>query len=277
MAGTGYAGGVKCILAWRAAAAQFLRVVLLCSVSLSAAKGAIKAGPAVPGIELQPVSRRSMQGGPVSFSVIATGATSYAYQWWKGGTPLTNDLRVAGATNAVLKIEPLLLTDAADFAVVVASGGGSITSSVATLVVSRLSPVVTPTGTTGAVINIAGVIGDVYRVEVSTDFGFTWRTNGYATNASGNASSRFHNPNGDFALFRAAFERLLPVLSLPSTTGGAVRVSAYGRADEIWQLQATSNLSQWTSLGMLTNTLGTATVTEFPASGAPRFYRLTLP
>lgn len=250
--------------------------LLLCCL-VAPVRAAIKAGPATPGFELQPLSRAAMQGGPVSFSVIATGATSYAYQWWKGSTQLTNDLRFQGATNAVLKIEPLQLTDAGDFFVVVNSAGAAATSSVASLTVPRLVPVVAATGSTGAVVSITGLVGDVYRVEVSTDFGSNWRTNGYATNVTGTARSRFVNTTGDFALFRVAYQRLLPVLVPERRIGGAVQVRAYGRVEEVWQVQFTSDFVQWTPFATLTNFLGTTYVNDADPGALPRFYRLAPP
>lgn len=81
-----------------------------------------------PSITTNPTSQSVAIGANVTFTVVATGATSY--QWLKGGTP------IAGATNATLTLNNVHSTDNGDYTVTVTNGAGSATSTAATLTVA---------------------------------------------------------------------------------------------------------------------------------------------
>ena len=93
-------------------------------------------------ITTQPASQTNYVSLTASFSVTAAGLPPLTYQWRAGtagsGGPFTN-LTAGGqfsaVTNATLTISNLVLTNAADYVVVVSNSYGSITSSVATLTV----------------------------------------------------------------------------------------------------------------------------------------------
>ena len=82
--------------------------------------------PAAPSITTQPVSQTVNAGTDVTFTVAATGATSY--QWQRNGTA------ISGATGASYSLSPATSANNGDAYVVVASNaGGNATSSAATL------------------------------------------------------------------------------------------------------------------------------------------------
>jgi hypothetical protein len=171
-----------------------------------------KAPGTPPVIQRQPISRNATEGGHATLAVLVQAKTGVSCQWWRNGQVVTNNQRIAGATNFVLNIDPVLTNDTGSYVAVVSSGGGAVTSRVATLNVSRIGFGSTPTGATGAVLTLTGQVGDVYRIELSSNFG-PWSTNGYATNFQGQArfTARWNN-DGTFKQLRFTVDRILPVL-----------------------------------------------------------------
>ncbi|HMY74982.1 MAG TPA: BACON domain-containing carbohydrate-binding protein, partial [Blastocatellia bacterium] len=90
----------------------------------------------VTAILTQPVSQTVCAGAPVTFSVMATSALPVSYQWRKNGVNLP------AATSANFTIASAAASDAGDYSVVVAGACGTVTSSVATLIVNT-PPVIT--------------------------------------------------------------------------------------------------------------------------------------
>ncbi|WIL20291.1 immunoglobulin domain-containing protein [Geothrix sp.] len=88
----------------------------------------------VPVISTQPASQAITEGGSAAFSIGATGNGTLTYQWKKGGADL------AGKTSATLTLNPVALTDAGSYTVLVTNtlnGTSQATlSSVATLTVN---------------------------------------------------------------------------------------------------------------------------------------------
>lgn len=228
-----------------------------------------------PVIDEQPVGRIATEGGPLALSIMAHGTAPITYQWWKNGQPLTNTARLTGATNAVLGLDPLLLADTGNYAAVVSSTGGSVTSGPVSMVVSQLLFQVAPLGSTGALVTVLGQPGDVYRIEVSVNFG-PWLTNGYTTNYSGRATFVDNASGGGFRNLRPRFERLLPVLSGPRRPDRFMR--AYGQLNQIWTLQGSENLQHWENVGTVTNLVGsTLLVDNAGVVLTNRFYRIAVP
>src|SRR5690242_11238894 len=97
-----------------------------CGGSGSSSTSAVSA----PTITTQPASQSISTGSAATFSVVASGSGTLAYQWYKDGSA------VSGATSATYTISSAASTDAGSFYVVVSNSGGSVTSSTATLTVS---------------------------------------------------------------------------------------------------------------------------------------------
>jgi len=87
----------------------------------------VVAGP--PVVIVPPASVTRYAGGTVTLTVSAGGTAPLSYQWLKGGTP------VAGATASAYLIQPLKLSDAGGYSVVVTNAYNSVTSSVGILTV----------------------------------------------------------------------------------------------------------------------------------------------
>jgi hypothetical protein len=91
-----------------------------------------------PTISTQPGSQTVNAGSSVSFTVVATGSGTLAYQWYKGTTG------ISGATGATFALTTVAVSDAGSYYVTVTNSAGSVTSSTATLTVNT-----TTSGCTG--------------------------------------------------------------------------------------------------------------------------------
>ena len=245
-----------------------------------------------PVIRTQPIARNVSEGGHVAFAVLlAENNPPLWYQWWRNEQPLAANGRLSGTTNFVLNIDPVQIADSGNYFIIVSNTAGAVTSAVVSLVVSQVVFTFTPVGGTGAWLNISGQIGDVYRIEVNTNF-TGYRTNGYATNASGQAQYFDHDPGTGFRQIRVRFDRMLPVLypgepdiGVDPVTAKAIApgsLRAYGRLNQVWRFESSSNFVQWFPLVTVTNTAGWVRLidpTIDPGDVLPprRFYRIAPP
>ncbi len=104
-----------------------------------------------PVIAQQPSNQVVQCTSSAIFSVIAHGgAMPLHYQWYDGATLLSNGPgNISGATSANLTLSDTLLSQAGSYTVIITNTQGSITSQVATLAVSDMTPpVVTVNGST---------------------------------------------------------------------------------------------------------------------------------
>jgi Immunoglobulin domain/PQQ-like domain len=104
----------------------------LLSVLLTACgggSGGSSAPPAAaPSIATQPSDQKVVVGQPATFTVVAGGSAPLAYQWQKGGTP------ISGATASSYTTPPSVQSDdGGTFLVVVSNAAGSMTSTSAKL------------------------------------------------------------------------------------------------------------------------------------------------
>jgi hypothetical protein len=91
-----------------------------------------------PSITSHPSSATKVVGESVTFSVTASGTSPLSYQWRKNGTD------IIGATNDSYTISSVVITDAADYDVVVSNAYGFATSNIATLTVNPASDTTPP-------------------------------------------------------------------------------------------------------------------------------------
>ena len=82
---------------------------------------------APPVIATPPAAQTVGQGETATFTVVASGAGPFTYQWSKGSSPIAN------ATNAIYTINAVSTADAGSYSVVVTNAGGSVTSATAVL------------------------------------------------------------------------------------------------------------------------------------------------
>ena len=84
-------------------------------------------------ITVPPINQTVSVTSNATFTVTATGTAPLVYQWCKDG------VAISGATGATLGLVNVQTNQAGGYSVVIANGGGSITSSVVTLTVNRFS------------------------------------------------------------------------------------------------------------------------------------------
>lgn len=129
---------------------------------------------AAPTIATQPQSASTVDGAAAVLSVAATGTGPFTYQWRK------NAVNIAAATNSILVTPILTPADSgAVYSVVVSNGGGSTTSTNATVTVNLLpveffvSPVATSVAQGQPAVFVALATG-------SQPVTYQWRKNGVA-------------------------------------------------------------------------------------------------
>lgn len=105
-----------------------------------------------PAITTQPNSTTVTLGQTATFTVVATGSTPLAYQWYRGSSPITGATAASYTTASTTSAE-----NGTSFHVVVSNSKGSVTSSNATLTVVSATDTTAPTvsatesGTSGTI------------------------------------------------------------------------------------------------------------------------------
>jgi hypothetical protein len=99
----------------------------------------LTAGPATnpPAIAVQPLGQTNSVGATISFSVAATGSGTLNYQWLFNGT------NISGATGNPYTLANAQLTNNGGYSVSITNNFGSLTSSVAALLVTNAPPAIT--------------------------------------------------------------------------------------------------------------------------------------
>jgi hypothetical protein len=145
----------------------------------------------VPSITTQPVSTNANQGAAFTNTVVASGSTPLAYQWY------TNSVALPNQTNASLILNPVLPSYAStDYYVVVTNGYGSVTSAVVSLTVSSIPIIVSqlPAAYTNVMTLFAGA-SPTFSVSATgaAPLYYFWVTNGVAIGGAANASYTLTN------------------------------------------------------------------------------------
>jgi hypothetical protein len=95
--------------------------------------------PTPPSITTQPVTQTVTVGDNVILTLTATGTAPLSYQWYKGGTAITDN---ASATTDTLTLNVVITADAGDYDCVVTNLAGSAESDVASLTVNKAAATV---------------------------------------------------------------------------------------------------------------------------------------
>jgi len=157
-----------------------------------------------PVILLQPQSRTNTVGTTADFSVSATACTPVLFQWF-----FTNSVLAAG-TNSTLILPNVTTGSAGNYFVVASATGGAITSSVVTLTVNPIPPIVNavaanPDGSFN--LNFTGTPGYTFVLEVNENLSSStgWQT--VATNTLG-ADGVWQFSDGQATNFQQRFYRI---------------------------------------------------------------------
>jgi hypothetical protein len=96
-----------------------------------------------PTILTGPASQLALVGANMSFSVIATGTPSLFYRWRFNGTNLSDSAHIVGSQTNALSILNVQSNDAGNYQVVITNAVGAVTSQVAILTFTKITPAVT--------------------------------------------------------------------------------------------------------------------------------------
>jgi hypothetical protein len=138
--------------------------------SAISSKAYLNSGPP-PSITIQPASQNVVRGQNVSLSVLASSTLPLTYQWYLGGSKLGGS---STGTNLVLK--NVSSANDGTYSVVVSCTYGSVTSAVATVIVTN--PVIelsaAPTAgmgmtSSGFTFQFSVPVGQTYVVQTSSD------------------------------------------------------------------------------------------------------------
>jgi hypothetical protein len=116
-------------------AAEYFVVISNSAGSTTSDRATLTVNSSAPVITTQPASQSAVVGGPVTFSVVATGIPAVSsYDWWTivGGTFIS---LVATTTSPEYTIDPVNFSNAGDYRVVVRNVAGTTNSDIFTLTV----------------------------------------------------------------------------------------------------------------------------------------------
>jgi len=239
-----------------------------------------------PSISSQPTNQTVAPGSSVNFQVTASGTAPLTYQWWFNGT------NAVGASTNVLTLTNAQAAQAGAYSVVVANGEGSVTSSVAMLVLGM------PPSITQQPSSITVVQGQdaIFAVSASGDapLSYQWRYNGTplvfttsssytvaaasATNA-GTYDAVITNAFGSVTSTGAQLKVLVPPSILNITASGSTTSVSLGSVTSLsYQLQYKNTLDDaaWVTASPWTpGTGGVLVLQDTNSLTASRFYRLS--
>ena len=145
-------------------------------------------GTTALSITTQPESQSVTAGQPATFSVVASGSGTLAYQWKKGGANITGANAASYTTPATTSSE-----SGTQFTVVVTDGGSSLTSNPATLTVTS-APVAPSITSQPANQTVAAGHAATFSVTATgtAQLKYQWKKNG--ANISNATSSSYTTP-----------------------------------------------------------------------------------
>jgi hypothetical protein len=182
-----------------------------------------------PIIGQQPVAPQGTvyEGSAVTFSVMAAGSPTLAYQWTRNGVAL------GGKTTSSLAINSALTSDSGDYALVITNSFGSVTSSIVALSVLAGPPLIIQQPA-AATRYVGGTAKFSVTVGGSVPYAYQWMLNGTNVVAGATSSSYTLSPvqpaqAGSYSCIVTnpygssnSMEAVMTVLPVPSGYPGAI-------------------------------------------------------
>jgi sugar lactone lactonase YvrE len=134
-----------------------------------------------PMITSQPQSLTVTNSSPAGFRVAVSGTAPLTYQWQKNGLNLADGGKLSGSATTNLELSATSTNNAGTYAVIVANAWGSVTSSVATLVV--LSPPMIEQQPTNQTVAVGSSASFTVTASGVPPVGYQWNFDG--TNITG--------------------------------------------------------------------------------------------
>ena len=138
-----------------------------------------------PQITAQPTTQTVVVGATAVFQV-ATAGGPWDYEWLKGGTPISNDARISGASTPTLTITGTQTSDVGEYSVRVYGTEGQVYSEQAQLKVNAAAPQITlhPTNQT---VNVGQTVSFTVQAQ-GTELSYQWVKEGTPLADSGTIS-----------------------------------------------------------------------------------------
>jgi endonuclease/exonuclease/phosphatase family metal-dependent hydrolase len=166
--------------------AQHMAVLKDFNITWIATNGSTSA----PAITLQPQSQNVPPGTNVTFSVVATGDPPLSYQWRFNGNSIT------AASNTNYSITNVQFSDAGNYSVLVTNNVGSVTSSVATLIVGIAPAISSQPQSVNT--NVGSTISFSVSASGNPAPNYQWRVNGNPiSGATGSSYTRTNVQSAD--------------------------------------------------------------------------------
>jgi hypothetical protein len=238
-----------------------------------------------PVITSQPTNQTVTVGTNVSFQVGSSGTAPFAFQWWFNGT------NAVGANTNVLTLANVQSSQAGAYYVTITNAAGSITSSVAQLIVLLPPSIVNPP--TNQTTVLGGNVGFNATATGSAPLAYQWSFNGAAlagattsnlslTNVlagqTGTYSLVVSNAAGSATAYAQLKVLVPPVLQSPVLTGSKISVSFSSLATLNYQLEYKDSLQDptWTPVTFWqAGTGGVLVLQDTNSVSASRFYRVS--
>ncbi len=241
---------------------------------------------AAPTIDTQPQGQTVVAGNAVQFSIVALGTAPLSYQWRRNGGDLP------GQNSAQLNLNNAQPANAGNYTVVITNRAGSITSSVAVLVVN-VPPTIT-SDPTNQVVLLNSSVTFTAAATGTAPLAYQWRKDG--VNIPGAIAPSFTIPAvqlSDQAMYSvlvtnvagqaASLAAQLRVTDAPFLAGprlrsdGAFEFTVNGQTNRSYTIQSSTNLATWADITNLTLGTSQGSFTDISATNAPsRFYRMRL-
>lgn len=119
--------------------AQFVSIAELRSFGQSTSSLTNISGAPQIVLDVAPLSQTLPAGGPLAYTVVATGSQPLNYQWQVNGANLGDNGRLSGSHASVLNFAETLPSDSGGYRVIVSNGQGSVTSLVANVTLTRVA------------------------------------------------------------------------------------------------------------------------------------------
>ena len=145
-----------------------------------------------PAITAQPAGLTVLNGSNATFSATVTGTTPLAYQWRKNSTALSNGTGIAGATTNVLTLTGVTTNSAGSYSLFVTNLYGSVTSSVASLIVGVI-PTLTGSVTNRTLQCGSNIVTAAVTAAGTAPFAYQWSLDGSPVTAATNTSFSITN------------------------------------------------------------------------------------
>jgi hypothetical protein len=211
---------------------------------------------APPLITVQPASLTNNAGTTAAFSVMAGGSLPLAYQWQDNGTNLTDGGDISGSATAELTLANVQDSDVAGYSVAITNVAGSVTSSVANLVV--VDPPVILQQPTNLTVNAGGTAVFAVTAGRTVPLSYQWQENGFPLADGGNITG--------------SATPLLTLTSVTLSNMATYSVAVTNAAGSITSSNATLTVTAPATITSqplnLTNTVGSTAIFNVTAGGS---------